>query len=502
VNKIETGDRDRPRTVLVLAGGGLRGAAHVGIMEVFEEVGLLQHVDAVVGTSAGSVVGAMFATGKTSAAELRAALLSIPPVVNDLIDFNYEQFKATMCRRDASHIKGLLAGEAFAAWLDGQLEHIHHFHDFASLSPDVQAQCRELYIFSVNVEDGQSTVFCDTSHPRFSAPGSTWSQTGQYAGYRCCGEVPIAGASRCSSSVPGALTPYPCPAGLPNACPRLKSHPHEEGRPQHYVDGAVREDCPLRAGIQVAQADRVIAIALGYAGERVDTVVDKGIVEVLGQTLSIMGKSQLDADVARTRHEIEVGATGKPGQARRLSGFVLNPRIFDVGLFEAEQMKEVLARGRAAGQWFLEEVERKRHEKDEPSIWAIPGERIDVESFFGFNRLDGIFLYDEPENMREIRAEAKRFAIEFEQVVEEQLEAQASMQDEFLKPIMGYLKKLGWISVAAFVIGGLLSAALAFFVPGPLLALLLLPAGGLLCALLVLFAYLYRERRRVCGSFK
>ena len=39
---------NKPRTVLVLAGGGLRGAAHVGLMEVFEEVGLLQRVDAVV----------------------------------------------------------------------------------------------------------------------------------------------------------------------------------------------------------------------------------------------------------------------------------------------------------------------------------------------------------------------------------------------------------------------------------------------------------------------
>jgi len=485
---------NKPRTVLVLAGGGLRGAAHVGLMEVFEEVGLLQRVDAVVGTSAGSVVGAMFATGKTSAQELRQALLGIPPIVNDLIDFNYEQFKATACQRDASHVKGLLAGEAFAAWLDSQLGHVHHFRDFATLPPDLQAQCRELFVFAVNVEDGQRTVFCDTSQPRFSAPGSPWPETGEYEGYRCCGETSIAGASRCSSSVPGALTPYPCPAGLPGTCPRLKSHPREKDRPQHYVDGAVREDCPLRAGIQVAQADRVIAIALGYAGERVEAVVDKGIVEVMGQTLSIMGKSQLDADVARTRHEIAAGT-------RQLSGYVLNPRIFDVDLFAAERMEEVLARGRAAGRWFLEEVERQRQAAGERSIWAVPGQQIDVEAFFGYNRLDGIYLYDEPVGMRSLRAAARQFEIEVKQAVEE-VQAQATMQDEFLKPIKGYLKKLGWIGAAAFGIGGLVSAALAFFVPAPCLAVLLLPAGGLLCALLVLLACLYREQRRVCQPFR
>lgn len=488
--------KKKPRTVLVLAGGGLRGVSHVGIMEVFEEVGLLRSVDAVVGTSAGSVVGAMFATGLTPT-EIRQVLLEIPPVVNDLIDFNYDQFKATACKRDASCIKGLLAGEAFAAWLDAQLKHAHHFCDFAGLPPDVKAQCRELFIFAANVENGQRTVFCDTAHPRFSQPdstGSVWTETGEYEDYRCCGEVSIAGAGRCSGSLPGALTPYPCPAGLPDTCPNLRAQPGDQGKPQHYVDGAVREDCPLRAGILVAQADRVIAIALGYAGERVDTVVDKGIVEVLGQTLSIMGKGQLDVDVALTKSEIKTGA-------RQLSGYVLNPRIFDVGLFEAEKMEEVLARGRKAGLWFLEEVERERQAAGKRSIWTNPGQQVDVESFFGYNSLEGIYLYDEPESTRAIRKMARKVEIEIEKAAAE-MEAQPSMQDQFLKPIKDYLKKLGWIGVAAGAIGGLLFAALAFLVPSPCLAVLLLPAGGLLCASLVWVAYLYREQRRICGSLE
>ncbi len=110
-------------------------------------------------------------------------------------------------------------------------------------------------------------------------------------------------------------------------------------------------------------------------------------------------------------------------------------------------------------------------------------------------------MYDEPAGMRAIRAAARQFEIAMEKTAQE-VQAQATMQDEFLKPIKGYLKKLGWIGVAAFVLGGLLSAVLAFVVPGPCLSVLLLPGGGLLCALLVLFAYLYHERRRVCGPFK
>lgn len=47
--------------VLVLSGGGARGAAHVGVLEVLEE--LQVPVDMVVGTSMGAVVGGLYAAG-------------------------------------------------------------------------------------------------------------------------------------------------------------------------------------------------------------------------------------------------------------------------------------------------------------------------------------------------------------------------------------------------------------------------------------------------------
>lgn len=51
----------RPRIALVLSGGGARGGAHLGVLKVLEE--LRVPVDLVVGTSAGSIVGAAYATG-------------------------------------------------------------------------------------------------------------------------------------------------------------------------------------------------------------------------------------------------------------------------------------------------------------------------------------------------------------------------------------------------------------------------------------------------------
>jgi len=51
----------RPRTVLVLGGGGMRGMAHIGVLKAMAQLGI--EYDAIVGTSIGSLIGAMAAGG-------------------------------------------------------------------------------------------------------------------------------------------------------------------------------------------------------------------------------------------------------------------------------------------------------------------------------------------------------------------------------------------------------------------------------------------------------
>jgi NTE family protein len=61
---VETHAPKRPlRLGLALGGGAARGFAHVGVLQVLEEAGI--KTDLVVGTSAGSVVAALYASGKT-----------------------------------------------------------------------------------------------------------------------------------------------------------------------------------------------------------------------------------------------------------------------------------------------------------------------------------------------------------------------------------------------------------------------------------------------------
>ena len=69
-----TAASSRPRVGLVLGGGGAKGAAHVGVLDVREEMRI--PVDCVVGTSMGALVGGAYASG-LDAEELDRAIRAI-----------------------------------------------------------------------------------------------------------------------------------------------------------------------------------------------------------------------------------------------------------------------------------------------------------------------------------------------------------------------------------------------------------------------------------------
>ncbi|MBQ8047595.1 MAG: patatin-like phospholipase family protein [Prevotella sp.] len=61
VNGTETASAGRPKVGLVLSGGGAKGAAEVGVLKVIERAGI--PIDYIAGTSIGSIVGGLYATG-------------------------------------------------------------------------------------------------------------------------------------------------------------------------------------------------------------------------------------------------------------------------------------------------------------------------------------------------------------------------------------------------------------------------------------------------------
>src|SRR5437763_4068071 len=73
---------DGPLIAFVLGGGGARGFAHAGVLKVLDDAGI--RPDLVVGTSAGSLVGALYAGGIRNDELLETALGGLRV---ELIDF-------------------------------------------------------------------------------------------------------------------------------------------------------------------------------------------------------------------------------------------------------------------------------------------------------------------------------------------------------------------------------------------------------------------------------
>ena len=88
-------DAQRPKIGLVLSGGGARGAAHIGVLKVLEE--LRVPVDLIVGTSMGSIVGAAYATG-LSVEEMEKVIKTI--TTDRLFTDNPPRQDQTMRRKD------------------------------------------------------------------------------------------------------------------------------------------------------------------------------------------------------------------------------------------------------------------------------------------------------------------------------------------------------------------------------------------------------------------
>ncbi len=94
-----------PKIGLALGGGAARGFAHVGVIQVLEEAGL--RPDLVVGTSAGSLVAALYASGRTGA--------QLQKVAQDMEEAAFTDWTLPIFSR------GMLRGEALARYVNAHV---------------------------------------------------------------------------------------------------------------------------------------------------------------------------------------------------------------------------------------------------------------------------------------------------------------------------------------------------------------------------------------------
>ncbi len=94
-----------PRIGLALGGGAARGFAHVGVIQVLEEAGLKP--DLVVGTSAGSLVAALYASGRNG--------LQLQQVAETMEEAAFTDWTLPIFSR------GMLRGEALARYVNREV---------------------------------------------------------------------------------------------------------------------------------------------------------------------------------------------------------------------------------------------------------------------------------------------------------------------------------------------------------------------------------------------
>ena len=122
--------RKKPTMALVLGGGAARGFAHIGVIKVLEANGLVP--DLIVGTSAGSVVGALYASG-INGFELQRLALSI-----DESTFSDWTIRG----------RGVFKGEALAAYVNRQVQ-----------GRPIEKLPRALAVVATDIRSGESAVF-------------------------------------------------------------------------------------------------------------------------------------------------------------------------------------------------------------------------------------------------------------------------------------------------------------------------------------------------------
>jgi len=209
-----------PRVAVALSGGGARGLAHIGVLQRFEEVGF--PLDSVTGTSAGALVGSLYASG-FSAKEIedlfnrldltRAFLEPLWRNPGETLGEQEERSDTFLSierhQGRLSLAQGLRSGVEVQHTLQALLARGAYFSggDFDRLQ-------RPLRILATNLETGQGRVF---------------------------GRGDLVEAVRASMSIPGGFRPVVI-----------------EG--QQYVDGALVENLPVSTAKEAFHPDLVIAV--------------------------------------------------------------------------------------------------------------------------------------------------------------------------------------------------------------------------------------------------
>jgi NTE family protein len=288
----------RPKLALVLSGGGARGAAHIGVLKVLEEL----HVkpDLIVGTSMGSIVGGLYAAGY-SAAQVEGILQGVDwkQIFVDKVDrtdrsYRRKQDDATLLIPLRLRFKGwkpylppsLLGGQRMALLLRSLEIQSTGVEDFNQLSIPFRA-------VGANLADGQAVVIEGGS---------------------------LATAQRASMAVAGLFPPV-------------------EIEGFKLIDGGAASNLPIGIA-QALGAERVIAVDI--TSPLGDTESLGSLVQIYNQWTGYITEGNRREDLKRLKQ----------------GDLIIQPDLGDISFIGFDRAPEAMAIGEAAARKVVAELKR------------------------------------------------------------------------------------------------------------------------------------------------
>ena len=301
----------RLRVGLVLGGGGARGAAHVGVLEVLEK--LRVPVDCVAGTSMGALAAGAFASGRSSA-EMREELAK--PDWSDMFqdnpsysEINYRN-KAKSKRfmpgsetgvgsNGVAYQGGVVAGQKIKLFFNRLVN-----SDLGER--EIESLALPLSIIATDIGTGERVVYRDGS---------------------------LTMAMRASMSVPGLLAPV-------------------SYRGRKLVDGGLVDNLPITEVRDLCLADVVIAVNVGSPLMKAEEV--GSLFTVSAQMINILTEQNVSRSLALL----------KP------SDIYIKPDLEGISAGDFQRSPETADRGREAAEGVAERLRALAVSAEEYEVWA------------------------------------------------------------------------------------------------------------------------------------
>lgn len=284
------------RVGVALGSGGLRGAAHIGVLMELERAGI--RPDMVAGSSAGSIVATMYASGLTVREMEKIALGvnardMVDPVYSSLALLALPLFLLLFGPRNRLP-KGLIRGVKLESLLEKVFGN--------AFMTDLPMDCA---VVSVDAANGDKVVF--TSIP---VTATKFKRT-VYCNAR------VVDAVRASCSIPGVFA-------------------WKEWQGRQLVDGAVREPVPARV-LSDAGCDYIIAVDLGFTRDEPPETMD--LPTVVTQSLDILGEEVSNYVLQEYAHA------------------VITPRVEGAVLTNVHRIPEYIEEGRRAARIAIPDIQ-------------------------------------------------------------------------------------------------------------------------------------------------